>query len=202
MSKFSEELESYKKQKRLENLQLIRKEINSKATKEKIENFRKSYDYIWSEKEIVDAIMTNDIVAAKFSKDPGKQNVGEELIEKILGWKKLSPSGKNCIRFNKQGDIVHLVKDACCKSTDYLVSDRYITQKYTGEEGGAQDNQKNDVIAFLEVASIKHKCGACLDGKYWDEMGHKKKLIEKFKDNPNILIFGVDDIREGKISLV
>ena len=71
-----------------------------------------------------------------------------------------------------------------------------ITQKYTEGEGGAQDNQRNDVIDFLKRGSIKHKVMAVVDGDYWDSK-YKAILIEEFKDNPNVKITSVTELTEN-----
>ena len=76
-----------------------------------------------------------------------------------------------------------------------MYGEYYATQKYTSEAGGAQDNQKNDVIDFLKRGSIKHKVAAIVDGAYWDRQ--REILKEEFKNNPNVLITSVTEITEN-----
>lgn len=131
------------------------------------------------------------MVASKFCKDPSKQNVSEILAEKILGVKKLPSSGKNCIRFNDNGEIVYN-KELNTKSADFFYNGFYATQKYTNENGGAQDNQFADVVDFLKRGSIKYKIMAIVDGAYWDD---KKEILKnEFKNNKNVLITSITEI--------
>ena len=68
----------------------------------------------------------------------------------------------------------------------------YATQKYTDGNGGAQDNQRNDVIDFLKRGSIKHKVAAIVDGTYWDK--YRPQLVQEFANNPNVIITSVSEI--------
>ena len=119
----------------------------------------------------------------------------EEVAAEVLGLNKLPASGKNCIRFNDSGDIVSNSAGST-KSADFKINDYYVTQKYTNEEGGAQDNQRNDVIDFLKKGSLKHKVAALVDGSYWDK--HISDLYTEFKNNPNVWITSVTEITENK----
>lgn len=69
-----------------------------------------------------------------------------------------------------------------------------MTQKYTMEAGGAQDNQRNDVIDFLRRGSIAHKVGAILDGDYWDK--ERNTLRALFQNNPNVWITSMSKLVE------
>lgn len=73
-----------------------------------------------------------------------------------------------------------------------MLGEYYATQKYTSEAGGAQDNQRNDVIDFLKRGSIKNKVAAVVDGKYWDEW--KDVLKKEFSNNPNVLITSISEL--------
>ena len=202
MTNFTIMVEQAKKQARQKNLMYARQQIKQRWMQEKIQNYLIRWNYPMSAQEIEEQILTNDIIASFFAKDPTKQNISEKLIAKYLGWELLKQTGPNAIRFNTQGDIVSTKTLGGGKCADFYVYNRYITQKYTGENtGGAQDNQMDDVITFLTNASIKYKCGACVDGWYWDEGGHKAQLIEMFKSNPNVIIFSADEIKQGVINL-
>ena len=191
---FTEYVEKAKKEARLKNIQQVRDEIDQSWVRDKINSYLAAVDYIVSEEEVKEGILTNTIIASKFCKDPSKQNLSENLVSEILGIPKLPSQGKNCIRFNDNGDIVS-VKGTNTKSADFMYGEYYATQKYTGEAGGAQDNQKNDVIDFLKRGSIKYKVAAIVDGPYWDY--HREVLKEEFKNNPNVLITSVTEITES-----
>lgn len=180
---------------RKRNIEEVRKDIDKAWVREKIENHMTAFDGLFNYDEIKQQILSNDLVASKFCKDPSKQNISENLVAKILGWEKKPSQGSKCIRFNDNGDIVS-TSSGNTKSADFQELGYYITQKYTEGEGGAQDNQRNDVIDFLKRGSIKHKVMAVVDGDYWDSK-YKAILIEEFKDNPNVRITSVTELTEN-----
>ena len=188
---FTAYVEKAKKEARLANIEEVRREINKSWVQEKIKNHVEAFNGIMTKEEIEEGILTNTIIASKFCKDPGKQNISEKLAIKVLGVDKLPSQGKNCIRFNDAGDITS-ISNGNTKSADFMYKDYYTTQKYTDGEGGAQDNQRNDVIDFLKRGSIKHKVAAIVDGSYWDK--YRNILKEEFANNPNILITSVSEI--------
>ena len=188
---FIELVENKKVEMRLTNIKELREDIDKPWVKEKIQNHVLNFKGIFTYDEIKNAILENDIVASKFCKDPSKQNVSEKLAIEVLGVEKLPASGRNCIRFNSKGEIV-FTSNGNTKSADFIYGEYYATQKFTTEEGGAQDNQRNDVIDFLTRGSISHKVAAIVDGKYWDK--YRPILIEQFKDNPNVLITSITEI--------
>lgn len=187
-------VEQEKKKARLANIEEVRKEINKPWVQEKINNHVAAFDGIITAEEVKQAILSDIIVASKFCKDPGKQNISEKLAISVLGVEKLPASGKNCIRFNDNGDIVH-TSTGNTKSADFIYNEHYTTQKYTDGTGGAQDNQRNDVIDFLKRGSIKYKVAAIVDGSYWDK--YRDILRNEFADNPNVLITSVTEITEN-----
>ena len=188
-------VEQKKREARLANIEEVRKDIKAPWVQEKISNHIAAFDGIMTREEIEEGILNNIIIASKFCKDPGKQNISEKLAAEVLGLNKLPASGKNCIRFNDSGEIVSNSVGST-KSADFKINDYYVTQKYTNEEGGAQDNQRNDVIDFLKKGSLKHKVAALVDGSYWDK--HISDLYTEFKNNPNVWITSVTEITENK----
>lgn len=193
--KFIDYVEKLKLEARKENIHIIRKEIDKSWVKTKINTFITLWDDMWTIDEIKEQILTNDIVAAKFAKDPGRQNIGEVAVNNLLGIdKKL---GVNQVRFNSTGELIKgPAKTGCTKSADYLLDDGvYYTQKFTTGSGGAQDLAYHDVLEFLEKGSLLYKVGAILDGSYW-ENGKKENLKEYFKTNPNVTIISMDDIKQ------
>ena len=119
-------------------------------------------------------------------------DLDEKLVAELLKVEKLPASGKNCIRFNQDGDIVATNNGNVSKSADFYINGVYYTQKYTHESGGAQDNQYNDVRDFLIKGSKKYKVGAIVDGAYWNNK--RLQLQQMFKDNPNVVITTVDEL--------
>ena len=191
---FTAYVEDAKKKARLANIEEVRNDIDKSWVQEKIQNHIAAFDGIMTAEEVREAILTDIIVASKFCKDPGKQNISEKLAVEVLGVKKLSSQGKNCIRFNDNGDIVSTATGNT-KSADFMYGEYYATQKYTDGAGGAQDNQRNDVIDFLKRGSIKHKVAAVVDGAYWDK--YRDVLRAEFAGNPNVLITSVTEITEN-----
>lgn len=191
---FSKYVEDKKKEIRKNNIQEVRKDIKKSWVQEKINNYLLNNPGLFTKEEIENNIIENDIVASFFCKDPAKQNISEKLCAEVLNLNKLPASGKNCIRFNDKGEIVSS-SSGNTKSADFLINGAYATQKYTLSFGGAQDNQKNDVIDFLKRGSIKYKVMAILDGEYWDK--YRNQLIILFQNNPNIYITSVTELTGG-----
>lgn len=191
---FTTFVEEKKREARKNNIAEVRKEIDHSWVKEKITNHVKAFDGIFSYEDVKNAILTSDIVASKFCKDPSKQNISENLAAEVLGLDKLPTQGKRCIRFSDSGDIVS-TSTGNTKSADFILDGYYATQKYTDGEGGAQDNQRNDVIDFLKRGSIKHKVAAIVDGAYWDK--YRPILLEEFIGNPNVWITSVTELTEN-----
>lgn len=192
---FIKYVEEEKRKMRMKNIEEIRKDIDKSWVKEKIEKHVIAFNGLITEKEVREEILNSMVVASKFCKDPSKQNISENLAAKVLGINKLPSQGKNCIRFNDNGDIVSS-STGNTKSADFMYKDYYATQKYTSEKGGAQDNQRNDVIDFLKRGSQKYKVAAIVDGYYWDEW--RDVLKQEFKNNPNVLITSVTEITGGE----
>lgn len=188
---FSKYVEQEKIKARLANIEEVRKNINEPWVQEKIDKYLISFDGFITKEEVEQSILVDRVAASHFIKDPGKQNISEKLAIQILGVEKLPSAGKKSIRFNDEGDIVSTAVGNT-KSADFLYKSYYATQKYTVNFGGAQDNQRNDVIDFLKRGSIKHRVAAIVDGEYWDKW--RDELILQFKNNPNVLITSVTEI--------
>lgn len=190
--KFIDYVEKLKLEARKQNIRIVREEVDMPWVKTKINTFITTWKICTAE-EVREQILINDIVAAKFAKDPGRQNIGEVAVNNLLGAdKKLSA---NQIRFDVNGKIVSgRACPGCSKSADYFLDDGiYYTQKFTTGSGGAQDLAYHDVVEFLEKGSIKYKVGAILDGTYWDN-GKRESLKRYFADNSNVVIVSMDDI--------
>lgn len=197
---FTEHIINISKKNRIDNIAILRQEIDKPWVQEKIESYLNRFGDIFTKEEIISQIMSNDIVASFFAKDPAKQNLSEKECAKWIGVEKLPAFGKNCIRFDSEGNIISKKEVGASKSADFLVEGIYFTQKYTGENtGGAQDNQYEDVVTFLKNGSKKQKVGAIIDDAYWKDFGNRKKLAMAFADNSNVIILSADEIRGGKI---
>lgn len=188
---FSKYVEDKKKELRKKNIEEVRQEIKSGWVQKKIDNYLLSNPCLFTKEDIEENILNNDIVASFFCKDPSRQNLSEKLCAEVLHLKKLPGNGKNCIRFDNDGNMTSLTTGNT-KSADFIFNGTYATQKYTISEGGAQDNQRNDVIDFLRRGSIKYKVSAILDGPYWDK--NRPQLLELFKNNPNVFITSVSEL--------
>lgn len=192
---FTEFVELKKVEKRLENIALVRKEIDKAWVQTKINNHLQKFNELFSYQDIYSQVLENDIVASMFCKDPSKQNISENLVASELNVPKLPASGRKCVRFDESGDMVSTNRIGATKSADFFMEGVYYTQKYTKEAGGAQDNQYADVVDFLIKGSIKHRVGAIVDGDFWTK---KKNLLKNhFSDNPNVKIVSMDELKEG-----
>lgn len=122
----------------------------------------------------------NKFIIALFEKEPLKQNLPEKLFFEYVNNKDVVqlPQGSNSIKFGNS------------KAADFVYNEIYFTLKYTTTAGGSQDNQKNDVILFLnEGIKSNMKVGAVVDGDYWNE-----RILELKKIFPNI--FTVDEFKD------
>ena len=90
------------KELREKNLCELRNNLDSFDNTFKIQNYAEKYGF--SVDEIKDRIKTDDLVASFFSKDPSKQNFTERLVAELLNTSVMPQQGKNCIRFDENGD--------------------------------------------------------------------------------------------------
>ena len=193
--RFIDYVEKLKLEARKQNIRIVREEVDKSWVKTKINTFITSWDGMWTAEEVKEQILTNDIMAAKFAKDPGRQNIGEVAVNNLLGANK--KLGANQVRFDANGEMVSgPAKAGCSKSADYFLDDGvYYTQKFTTGFGGTQDLAYHDVVEFLEKGSLLYRVGAILDGTYW-ESGKRESLKRYFADNPNVVIVSMDDIKQ------
>lgn len=180
------------------NLLDVRNNIDKTDYQLKISNYCSKFNFCPN--EVKKQIMNNDIVASFFAKDPSKQNFTEKLVAELLNTKTLPQQGKNCIRFNTEGEITSANTTGTSKAADFYINNVYITQKYTRGNGGAQDNQYNDVVDFLSKGSLHHKVAAIVDGSYWSN-GKREKLKSWFKENSNVSIYTMDELLTGGIKI-
>lgn len=193
---------------RQENIDDLKKTILENKKDEslmlKIKNYAERYGVPVS--FVIDKLKEeDDFILFGFEKDPTRQNIYEEIqLEKIkeipliIEVKKLPSGGKNA-KYVVDGKIVSLNaeerKEKILKSVDFYwefsFEDKKIcffaSGKYTKEEGGAQDNQRNDISSFLENAKKSFDKDlffiALTDGEYYEkEIQKGKTRIEELNE--------------------
>lgn len=197
---YTELVKERRKQQYKKNINEVISLLGTKELNKKIETFLEKMPTATKE-QVEEKIRTDELFAAVFAKDPLRQNIGEKVFCEYIGAKTLPQSGKKAIRFSSEGKIISTKQLGCSKAADFHIGSYYLTQKYTGEnEGGAQDNQYEDVVRFLTIGSISHKVCACVDGWYWEENEKRNKLKMLFSNNKNVIVCSADDIKNGVIS--
>ena len=130
---------------------------------------------------VLGSALSNELAATKLAKQPTRQAVGEkgqiEFLKAVKKAKieKLPDNGYGSIRL-KDGKAILDSKRAipgATKSIDAREGNCFISLKYIKEAGGAQDNQIQDVVKFLENAILYTEKNAddatfkaVLDGDY------------------------------------
>ena len=153
----------------LKNIEDVRKHIDDDDMNTKIQNYCKRYDlpYMFIKRKI----LFDNIFALYFAKDPSKQSFHQQCaanfikeIPKVENFQVLPANGKNAV-FVINGEI-KLKEEAGqkqetkeTKSIDFFWNvitqsgkeiTFYAAHKYTDQEGGAQDNQYNDLKLFMK----------------------------------------------------
>lgn len=193
------------KRKMKQNLADVKKSLNEEWLQKKVKNFSQKFE-IFSEKEIFQRIKSDKVAAAFFAKDPSKQGIHEKTAYDFLkgefGEGQLLPkSGKNA-RYVVNGDISSKRSGKKHKSIDFIFNYKgfvlVCSHKYTKENGGGQDNQRNDLINFVESAK-KPAEGlifiAIADGNYYQESSCKNlNEIKKAAKSVRILVTTSENI--------
>lgn len=152
-------------------------------------------------------------LTAQFMKEPGKQNLAEkcqhEYISNNLPFKvaKISQSGSNVLYLDKGGTLTSgtIPKNEGVKALDFFIKGKrytyYFTAKRTAGAGGAQDNQRNDVLETLNrlAKNPNIRGGAILDGPYYQMMDKDYEtplqiLQREYSEFPNIIIGTSDEV--------
>ncbi len=170
----------------------IRNLFDEDDTKKKVHNFAERFDI---DESLVWKRMNDDMAfASTFAKDPSKQSMHQHIaaeyisqLPTVMNFEELPAGGQNakyCVngKIRTGGNY----KKEKIKSIDfyweYVFNNKvlrfYATHKHTGDEGGAQDNQFNDVLSFHENAK---KCNdpnivllSITDGAYY-KVKYKKE---------------------------
>lgn len=137
--------------------------------------------------EVLAVIRDSRLYRAEFIKDPKRQNLYEKIaaaaIQSMPGVEEFKhhgtnetglvggvPTDRRAVRGDRAGAAKTIDFSWACGEFEY-----YASHKYTKESGGAQDNQHNDLLAFIEEANKncdpKRRFVAIADGEYYDPGG-------------------------------
>lgn len=192
----------YKKQLQ-KNISLVRSQIENPDFVLKITNhaekFNRSFD------EVKDKIMSDDMYAEIFAKDPSKQNIYEKLaakyisnLDNVSNFRNLPNNTK---MFIVDGFVVKKRKNDV-KSIDFhfKIGEKniYASHKYIkATNGGAQDNQYKEVRNFLrncnKINSGNDFYIAICDGPYLETK--IETLNSEFGSN-NVIVMNIDGLSE------
>lgn len=193
--------ENLKIKQRENNLNELRKEINKSWVTTKIKNHLERNTFLsLSVQDLKDRIMKDDLLASFFIKDPSKQNFTEiyiaDFLSKIESFKNFKNLASNSNLFLFNGNIVEKRVNGI-KSIDYTwdFNDKkvYASQKYIKDNGGAQDNQFNDMITFLENTALSKEMIfiALIDGAYFNTA--KISVLKKY-EKENVIVCSYIDV--------
>lgn len=188
------------------NIKQLRKQIDSKQTETKIYNWAKKFKLKPS--KIRQKIINDDIFALHYIIEPARQNFYEKLaadyikkIPNVSNFKNLPNSGASALVV-QSGSIFSKKKaqSNASKTIDFEWDTYgykcYASHKYTKDEGGAQDNQYNDLRNFMENSRQNNdddiRFFAICDGAYYqhkDSNGDTKiKILNRDFYKPDKLI--------------
>lgn len=144
-----------------------------------------------------------------YLKDPLKQNIAEKTQIEYLQLKTgfyVQKLNTRELSLNASGRIIEGNVQGI-KSIDFIINARhkyYGFLKYTKENGGAQDNQCNDALHFIEAAILNQDPNTYfligLDGDYYQRVKRHYKtsslirLQNIFKDKVNVCINTTDEL--------
>lgn len=152
-------------------------------------------------------ILTDDLFALNFIKEPGRQNFHENLASDFIksfdivkNYKQLAKGGKNAkVIFSgmilNYKDALQSIQKPKTIDFEWTLSSQsgveykcFATHKYTKEAGGSQDNQYADIKNFMENA-LPNKSHhiifyAICDGDYYQNLNRNgKNKIEELNDS-------------------
>lgn len=196
--------EELKIKQRKENLKILREQINHAWIEKKIIQYLKKHQYLdYTIKEIKQEILNNDIVASFFIKEPTRQNFTEKIIAKELSHLPNFINLKNSDKiYVNEGQIVDY-KPIGMKNIDYFWEINgikyYATQKYTNGNGGAQDNQFHEIVAFVREANkgktpLNTKFVVIVDGNYYTQS--KIQELQSLNANNRVIISSYREVEK------
>jgi hypothetical protein len=194
-TKFSEQLQ--------ENISKVRNEIDNTDFVFKITNYAEKFGRDYN--EVRQLILTHDFFAEGFAKDPAKQNIYEKLaadyiksIDIVENFKNLPNSSK---MFVVDGEVTNQ-RDNDVKSIDFTFNvgeyNFYCSHKYIKAlNGGAQDNQYNDIRNFLRNCDKKSEGDnfflAICDGPYFTS---KLETLNNDFGSDNVKAITIDELED------
>ena len=174
------------------NIANVRSSIDSRDMKTKIRNYALKYDVPYA--FVRRKILTDNIFALGFAKDPSKQSYNQTLALEFISENPLVlnprqlPAGGSDALYVINGvlkDEKTMTPDDKAlqeKSIDFywetlsnsgILYHIYASHKYTKEEGGAQDNQYHDLCKFMKNAMASTEQSniflAIADGQYYQK---------------------------------
>lgn len=206
------------------NLKKVVPEIETKDGKIKISKWATKFEYPFD--VIKKKIINDKIFRCVFAKDPSKQNIYQKLaaeyiktLDSVKKFQTLPAGGKKAFYLSngkilKGSQLDKKSKDT--KSLDFFwqtaSSTIYASHKYTGDDnGGAQDNQYQDIQKFLKQAHDFNEKNSILimicDGSYYlrkdSSTGDETRLkrLERLTDNKTTFVKTIDELEEFLNSL-
>ena len=196
------DFEEIKKDQRKINRTKLRQSLNEDWVIEKINKYIERHRLNYSIEDVKKEILTSDLVASIFIKEPNKQNFTEKIISDAIKKNDLVENfmtSKDGEIFLENGKITKERKVGN-KSIDFSWKTNgknvFASQKYINESGGGQDNQFNDVKNFLMNAQNSNKDEffiAIVDGKYFNQS--KMNYLKSFEDD-NIFVCSIHSLQE------
>ena len=212
--------EEIKKQKIKENLDYFKQNFRNKDFQLKI--LKHCIKFEIPKDEIIKRIEEGDLITISlFSKDPSKQNFYEKTaaefisnINEVHNFKNLPGSGKNTIfivddeigpsKIKKQTEFeIKSIDFSWEFATNNIAC--YAFHKYIKENGGAQDNQFNDVLSCIKAAKSKtknsnHKVLFICDGEYF--IDKKMNILKKEIENNNHVVLRIEEVENYLNNLI
>ncbi len=190
------------------NLEIVKASTDEEWLKLKVRNFAEKHQ-VKTYNEIMELIKTDDLIASFFAKDPSKQGIHEKIAGDYLktifrDLKILPKAGKDAL-YVVDGKISNNRPDKTYKSIDFVFSYKgytiFASHKYTKESGGAQDNQRNDLMSFIKHSHIpvneKHIFIAIADGDYYtkNNKNNLKQISDCSKDK-KVFVCSSNDVKK------
>lgn len=194
------------------NLENIRRDLPK--MEKKISNFCARFGF--DKGEVKRQILENKILAACFALDPTKQsfheNCAAEFIEQIEGVKEFRQLPRNALYVVKgsvhaRRELQTHKKKTKVKSIDfswhYAECQFFAAHKHAKEEGGAQANQYNELLRFVEECNPSktpdYYFVAIADGAFYqmkDSLAQNTRLghLQNTANRKNVFACTIDDL--------
>lgn len=195
------------------NIKQLQKEIDSKQTKIKIDNWAKKFQL--NPLEVRQKIINDYMFSLNFIIDPATQNLYEKLAASYIesfpnvdNFKNLPNSGQNALIVH--GGIIlskNKAQSNASKTIDFQWETYgykcYASHKYTKDGGGAQDNQYKDLRDFMDNSRQNNddniRFFAICDGEYYQHKDSKgdtkiKILNRDFDKKDKLIALSINDL--------